>query len=60
MFPNPVIDVLNLSIEIGKEDVILYNVLGEAQELIFQDGENFQEIDVKDLQPRVYFLKING
>ena len=60
MFPNPVIDVLNLSIEIGKEDVILYNVLGEAQELIFQDGENFQEIDVKDLQPGVYFLKING
>lgn len=55
LFPNPVIDELNISSDAGIESVEFYNLAGVLEK---RDDEVSRSIDIRDLNSGLYFLKI--
>lgn len=66
-YPNPVMEMVNLSFELNKRQVVnisLYNANGQQIELLtkdaFNEGKHLLHFDMSQLSKGSYFLKIEG
>ena len=65
-YPNPAIDQLNVSYftkEISVVEVQIYNVSGRlimTKDITVNVGDNVLELEVKQLEPATYLLKVDG
>ena len=58
VYPNPAVDVLNVSLSYANAKVSVYNSLGRLMESVVAEG-NLVRFDVSNYSRGIYFVKIN-
>jgi hypothetical protein len=58
IFPNPVNNLLQLSIILKEESIKIYDIVGRLN--LYQGNATGDRIDVSTLEPGLYFLQIPG
>lgn len=60
VYPNPTTGILNISSSQAIEDIEVYSTAGMLVTKVNGNGDNVQQININDVAPGTYFVKVNG
>ena len=60
VYPNPTTGILNISSSQAIEDIEVYSTAGMLVTKVNGNGDNIQQININDVAPGTYFVKVNG